>query len=463
MLHDLRANSFLNRLVCTQWSLDDNASEDTHLDILLSLHIHPQQCHTSDKQWALRMSFSFTATTADQHGTHHSSPNSMHHQQYLTPLPGSSSSSAGGSPTANAQVQAAAAAAAAAQAAANMPLLASIANVKDSRWLTLEVCREYQRGKCTRSEQECKFAHPPTHVEVNSGKVIACFDSLKVRLSTSHWRSRSPEWLTCEQESVCLQSVIFKNLSIFTEDIYLLIVDVLVVKLIQIVQIDRKRPIIILICVDFVYRIMHSLARWPLCLNIHWVECVASITTFRAKEISCAHRLARWFLRLLRFKSSFTRFTSHFIVMHCIPLVKRAMQTEKNKREKESETSDRTEASYQSERERERKENDEQIETTDNLQFICIVSLLDQLSSTCPIHRQCSFTMKRHHWEGESEKSGDASWTSKWERSQALKLICPFFFPWKYATSVFSYLTHTNKSGDRFHSAGLTIARSRGP
>lgn len=61
------------------------------------------------------------------------------------------------------------------------PLITSIANVKDSRWLTLEVCREYQRGKCTRSEQECKFAHPPSHVEVNSGKVIACFDSLKVK------------------------------------------------------------------------------------------------------------------------------------------------------------------------------------------------------------------------------------------------------------------------------------------
>ncbi|CAF5073718.1 unnamed protein product, partial [Rotaria magnacalcarata] len=117
------------------------------------------------------MSFSFTATPTDPHGAHHSSQNSMHHQQYVTPLPGSSSSSAGGSPTTAAQVQAAAAAAAAAQAAANMPLIASIANVKDSRWLTLEVCREYQRGKCTRSEQECKFAHPPTHVEVNSGKV----------------------------------------------------------------------------------------------------------------------------------------------------------------------------------------------------------------------------------------------------------------------------------------------------
>lgn len=126
------------------------------------------------------MSFSFAATAADPHGTHHSSPNSMHPQQYVPSLAGSSSSSTGGSPTTSAQVQAAAAAAAAAQAAANMPLLASIANVKDSRWLTLEVCREYQRGKCTRSEQECKFAHPPTHVEVNSGKVIACFDSLKV-------------------------------------------------------------------------------------------------------------------------------------------------------------------------------------------------------------------------------------------------------------------------------------------
>ncbi|CAF1626813.1 unnamed protein product, partial [Adineta ricciae] len=125
------------------------------------------------------MSFSFATTAADPHGLHHSSPNSMHPQQYVTPLGGSSSSSAGGSPTTNVQVQAAAAAAAAAQAAANMPLIASIANVKDSRWLTLEVCREYQRGKCTRSEQECKFAHPPTHVEVNSGKVIACFDSLK--------------------------------------------------------------------------------------------------------------------------------------------------------------------------------------------------------------------------------------------------------------------------------------------
>lgn len=91
----------------------------------------------------------------------------MHHHQYMSPLTGSSSSSNTGSPTGAAVT-------------ANLPLIASIANVKDSRWLTLEVCREYQRGKCTRADQECKFAHPPSHVEVNSGKVIACFDSLKV-------------------------------------------------------------------------------------------------------------------------------------------------------------------------------------------------------------------------------------------------------------------------------------------
>lgn len=58
--------------------------------------------------------------------------------------------------------------------------IANSANVKDSRWLTLEVCREYQRNKCTRSDTECKFAHPPAHVEVQNGRVTACFDSIKV-------------------------------------------------------------------------------------------------------------------------------------------------------------------------------------------------------------------------------------------------------------------------------------------
>ncbi|CAH1781797.1 unnamed protein product, partial [Owenia fusiformis] len=52
-------------------------------------------------------------------------------------------------------------------------------NVKDSRWLTLEVCREFQRTKCSRSSEECKFAHPPPHVEVTQGRVTCCFDAIK--------------------------------------------------------------------------------------------------------------------------------------------------------------------------------------------------------------------------------------------------------------------------------------------
>ena len=63
-----------------------------------------------------------------------------------------------------------------------MAMLNHLMNVKDSRWLQLEVCREFQRGQCSRSDQECKFAHPPPHVDVQNGKVTACYDSIKVRL-----------------------------------------------------------------------------------------------------------------------------------------------------------------------------------------------------------------------------------------------------------------------------------------
>ena len=56
----------------------------------------------------------------------------------------------------------------------------SLLNQKDSRWLQLEVCREYQRQKCSRPDGECKFAHPPANVEVQNGRVTACYDSIKV-------------------------------------------------------------------------------------------------------------------------------------------------------------------------------------------------------------------------------------------------------------------------------------------
>lgn len=58
----------------------------------------------------------------------------------------------------------------------------NLLNGKDSRWLQLEVCREFQRNKCSRPDTECKFAHPPANVEVQNGRVTACYDSIKVNV-----------------------------------------------------------------------------------------------------------------------------------------------------------------------------------------------------------------------------------------------------------------------------------------
>ena len=60
--------------------------------------------------------------------------------------------------------------------------MSNLINQKDSRWLQLETCREFQRNKCSRSDNECKFAHPTSNVEVQNGRVTACYDSIKVCL-----------------------------------------------------------------------------------------------------------------------------------------------------------------------------------------------------------------------------------------------------------------------------------------
>ncbi|XP_072744944.1 protein muscleblind isoform X16 [Anoplolepis gracilipes] len=66
----------------------------------------------------------------------------------------------------------------------------NLLNGKDSRWLQLEVCREFQRNKCTRPDTECKFAHPPANVEVQNGRVTACYDSIKVSKCLHYFPSR---------------------------------------------------------------------------------------------------------------------------------------------------------------------------------------------------------------------------------------------------------------------------------
>ncbi|XP_028248869.1 muscleblind-like protein 2a isoform X6 [Parambassis ranga] len=63
---------------------------------------------------------------------------------------------------------------------------------RDTKWLTLEVCRQFQRGNCSRSDEECKFAHPPKSCQVENGRVIACFDSLKGRCSRENCKYLHP-------------------------------------------------------------------------------------------------------------------------------------------------------------------------------------------------------------------------------------------------------------------------------
>ncbi|XP_061776132.1 muscleblind-like protein 1 isoform X10 [Nerophis ophidion] len=68
----------------------------------------------------------------------------------------------------------------------------NIAQIRDTKWLTLEVCREFLRGTCSRPDQECKFAHPAKSCQVENGRVIACFDSLKGRCSRENCKYLHP-------------------------------------------------------------------------------------------------------------------------------------------------------------------------------------------------------------------------------------------------------------------------------
>nr|XP_043875323.1 muscleblind-like protein 2a [Solea senegalensis] len=68
----------------------------------------------------------------------------------------------------------------------------NIATIRDTKWLTLEVCRQFQRGTCSRSDEECKFAHPPKSCQVENGRVIACFDSLKGRCTRENCKYLHP-------------------------------------------------------------------------------------------------------------------------------------------------------------------------------------------------------------------------------------------------------------------------------
>lgn len=57
---------------------------------------------------------------------------------------------------------------------------------------TVEVCREFTRQRCQRSETECRYAHPPPHVETINGRVTCCVDSIKGRCQREKCRYYHP-------------------------------------------------------------------------------------------------------------------------------------------------------------------------------------------------------------------------------------------------------------------------------
>ena len=51
---------------------------------------------------------------------------------------------------------------------------------------SVEVCREFIRQRCDRSEGKCRYAHPPSHCHVINGRVTCCVDSIKVTTSADN-------------------------------------------------------------------------------------------------------------------------------------------------------------------------------------------------------------------------------------------------------------------------------------
>lgn len=56
----------------------------------------------------------------------------------------------------------------------------------------IQVCREFQRGLCSR--EECRYAHPPRHVSVDSsdGMITVCMDFMKARCQRESCRYFHP-------------------------------------------------------------------------------------------------------------------------------------------------------------------------------------------------------------------------------------------------------------------------------
>lgn len=77
--------------------------------------------------------------------------------------------------------------------------MSNLVRSKDSQWLQLNVCREFQSNNCPRTDDSCKNAHPGQHVETINGKVMACYDSCKGRCTREICKYYHPSSSMMEQ------------------------------------------------------------------------------------------------------------------------------------------------------------------------------------------------------------------------------------------------------------------------
>lgn len=74
--------------------------------------------------------------------------------------------------------------------------------------LTVEICKDFIKGRCRRSPSDCKYAHPASSVAIEENKVIVCFDSLRDRCSrgsTCRYYHPSPAIHMSMQEAAGIQ------------------------------------------------------------------------------------------------------------------------------------------------------------------------------------------------------------------------------------------------------------------
>lgn len=69
-----------------------------------------------------------------------------------------------------------------------------VSSLSSSSVFGYQVCREFKRGNCKRPDADCRYAHPPDHVQVdsNDGLVTVCMDFIKGRCSRDTCRYMHP-------------------------------------------------------------------------------------------------------------------------------------------------------------------------------------------------------------------------------------------------------------------------------